>query len=170
MNCSAQMCRPFRPRFCLSSVTTRLRAWLPSDSSQSSWFCKLLQKQVTTAVFGGGGLLFTAGASRLVSLPTRSKHKAANDLQTSLEEAAVNRPGREAGIRNDEGFERRRRGTGIRRTGLSSAIISQLLGRGPVLTALCRPNPGSSIWRSNRGGNRDPGPATGQHGASRERR
>ena len=65
------MCRPFRPRFCLSSVTTRSRAWL-----------------------------FPAGASRLVSLPTRPKHKSTNAFQTSLEEAAVNRPGREAGIRN----------------------------------------------------------------------
>ena len=54
--------------FRLSSVTTRLRAWL-----------------------------FPAGASRLVSLATRLKYKATNDFQTSLEEAAVNRPGRKAG-------------------------------------------------------------------------
>jgi hypothetical protein len=30
-------------------------------------------------------------------LATRLKHKATNDFQTSLEEAAVNRPGRKAG-------------------------------------------------------------------------
>ena len=55
----------FTARFCLSSVTTRLRAWL-----------------------------LTAGASRLISSPIRSKHEAANHCQTSLEEAAVRRPGR----------------------------------------------------------------------------
>ena len=100
MNRPVQMCRPFRLRFSLSSVTTRSRAWLPSDSSQNSWFCKLLPKQATTPVFGNGGPLFTAGASRLVSLYIRSSHKAGNDFQTSLEEAAVNRPGRKAGREN----------------------------------------------------------------------
>jgi hypothetical protein len=34
------------------------------------------------------------------------KLKAADDFQTSLEEAAVRRPGREAGIKNDHTFER----------------------------------------------------------------
>jgi hypothetical protein len=38
--------------------------------------------------------LLTAGASRLVSLPMRSMHRAGSDCQASLEEAAVNRPGR----------------------------------------------------------------------------
>jgi len=45
-------------------------------------------------------------------LPIRSKHKAASIFQISLEEAAVNRLGRKAGIKNDDAFERRRRGTG----------------------------------------------------------
>ena len=77
MNRPFHMCRPFRPRFCFSFVTTRSRAWL-----------------------------FTAGASRLISLPIRSKHKAADHFQTSLEEAAVRRPGRKAGIENNDGRER----------------------------------------------------------------
>jgi hypothetical protein len=41
-----------------------------------------------------------------VSLPIRSKHKAADHFQTSLEEAAVRRPGRKAGIENNDGRER----------------------------------------------------------------
>ena len=73
------------------------RAWLPRNSSQDSWFCKLLLKQVTAPVFGGGGPLLTTGASRLCSLPIRSNHEPANDFQTSLEEAVGKRPGREAG-------------------------------------------------------------------------
>ena len=54
-----QMYRPFRPRFCLSSVTTRLRAWLSAT-----------------------------GASRLAPLFTRLKYETATEFQTSLEEAA----------------------------------------------------------------------------------
>ena len=65
--------RPFRPRFRFSHVTTRLRAWLP-----------------------------TSGASRLVWLPNRSKHTAHDHFETSLEEAAVSRPGREAGMKNGQ--------------------------------------------------------------------
>jgi len=63
------------------------------------------------------GPLFPAGASRLSSFPIRLKHKAAHHFQTSLEEAAVSRPGREAGIKNDDGFERRRCGTEIMQAG-----------------------------------------------------
>ena len=63
MNRSAEMCRPYRPRFLSTPVTTRLRAWLP-----------------------------TVGASRLLTLPIRSKHNAANHLRTSLEEAEVCSP------------------------------------------------------------------------------
>jgi hypothetical protein len=62
------MWRPFRPRFLLSAVTTRLRAWL-----------------------------FAAGASRLSTSPLRLKHEAARRLQTSLEEAEVRSPDREVG-------------------------------------------------------------------------
>jgi hypothetical protein len=69
----ASLCRPFRPRFCLSHETTRLRAWLR-----------------------------TSGASRLVHLPARSKNKVGNDFRASLEEAAVSRPGREAGKKNGQ--------------------------------------------------------------------
>jgi hypothetical protein len=71
MNRSDPSCRPFRPRFCFSHVTTRLRAWLR-----------------------------TAGASRLVCVLSQSKHKAHNHFQSSLEEAVVRRPGRKAGIKN----------------------------------------------------------------------
>ncbi len=85
-----EVCRPFRPRFRFSHVTTRLRAWLPSNSSQNSLFCpKLLLQQVKTPAFGGRGTLPTSGASRLVWLPNRSKHTAHNHFETSLEEAAV---------------------------------------------------------------------------------
>ena len=73
MNRSVQLYRPFRPRFRFSHVTTRLRAWLP-----------------------------TSGASRLVWLPNRSKHTAHDHFETSLEEAAVSRPGREAGMKNGQ--------------------------------------------------------------------
>ena len=59
------MYRPFGPRFSLPAVTTRSRAWL-----------------------------LTAGASRLVCLPNRSKHRVPDHFETSLEEAAVSRPGR----------------------------------------------------------------------------
>ena len=73
MNRSDPLCRPFRPRFCFSHVTTRSRAWL-----------------------------LPAGASRLVCLPNRSKHKVPNHFETSLEEAAVSRHGREAGMKNGQ--------------------------------------------------------------------
>ncbi len=54
--------------------------------------------------------------------PSRSKHKIGSDFHTSLEEAAVSRPGREAGIENGHDLERRRCGTEIVRT----VILSQL--------------------------------------------
>ena len=82
------MCRAFGARFVDVDFSPALRPGLPSNSSQNSWFCKLLLKQVTTPVFGGGGPLFTTGASRLISLSIRLKYKAANEFQTSLEEAA----------------------------------------------------------------------------------
>jgi len=63
--------RPLGPRFRLLHLTTRLRAWL-----------------------------LTPGASRLVCLPIRSKHMAPHHFQPSLEEAAVRRPGHEAGIKS----------------------------------------------------------------------
>ena len=66
-------------------------------------------------------------ASRLVSLPIRLKHKAADDFQASLEEAAVRRPGREAGIKSDDTFERRRCGTAGMRIGTNPAISLQVL-------------------------------------------
>jgi len=72
----------FQASILFSFITTRLRAWL-----------------------------LPAGASRLVSVPIRSRHKAASHFQASLEEAAVRRPGRQAGISNYDGFERRRCGT-----------------------------------------------------------
>ena len=50
------------------------------------------QKQVTVPVFRGAGRLLTAGTRRPLLLPIWSKHRAANHFQTSLEEAAVNRP------------------------------------------------------------------------------
>jgi len=46
--------------------------------------------------------LLTAGALRLVCIPNRSKHKVRNHFETSLEEAAVSRPGREAGMKNGQ--------------------------------------------------------------------
>ncbi len=49
-----------------------------------------------------GGPLRTSGASRLVCLLTRSKHKVVNDFPTSLEEAGVSRPGRKAGNKNGQ--------------------------------------------------------------------
>ena len=67
------MYRPFRPRSGLSREATHLRAWLR-----------------------------TSGASRLVCLFTRPKHKVDNGFQTSLEEAGVSRPGREAGNKNGQ--------------------------------------------------------------------
>ena len=79
-------CRPFRPRFCYSLVTTRLRAWL-----------------------------LAAGASRLVSLHIRPNCRFVIHFQTSLEEAEVSRPGREAGIGNGHDLERRRCGTAVMR-------------------------------------------------------
>ncbi len=97
MNRWADPCRPSRPRFLAAPVTTRLRAWLPSNRSQNSLFCRLLPTQVTTPVFEGGGPLFTAGASRLLTLTIRSEHKATYALQTSLEEAEVRSPDREVG-------------------------------------------------------------------------
>jgi hypothetical protein len=36
-------------------LTTRLRARLPSNSLQNSWFCKRLPTQVATPVFGVAG-------------------------------------------------------------------------------------------------------------------
>ncbi len=44
-------------------------------------------------------------------LPSRSKHKIGSEFHTSLEEAAVSGPGREAGIKNGNSLERRRCGT-----------------------------------------------------------
>ena len=82
----------FQASILFSFITARLRAWL-----------------------------FSAGASRLVSVPIRSKRKAASHLQASLEEAVVRRPGREAGIKNDDTFERRRCGTVSARAGLNTA-------------------------------------------------
>ncbi|MBP1599831.1 MAG: hypothetical protein H6Q05_5208 [Acidobacteria bacterium] len=35
-------------------------------------------------------------------MPNRSKHKVRNHFETSLEEAAVSRPGREAGMKNGQ--------------------------------------------------------------------
>ena len=67
------MYRPSGPRFRLLHLTTRLRA-----------------------------RLLTAGASRLVCLPIRSKYQVVNDYQTSLEEAAVRRPGRKAVYGNSD--------------------------------------------------------------------
>ena len=75
----------------------------------------------------------TVTAGRVVGRkPDRhgSKRKVANDFQTSLEEAAVRRPGRKAGIRNDRTLERRRCGTGIMKVGSNAAIFSQLLSYG----------------------------------------
>jgi hypothetical protein len=46
-----------------------------------------------------------AGTLRLGSSPIRSNHKAGDDYRTSLEEAAVSRPGRKAGIKNNDAFE-----------------------------------------------------------------
>ena len=73
----------------MESVTTRSRAWLPSNSSRNSLFCKLLLTRVTTPDFDGGGTLLTSGASRLVCSPNRSKHKVPNHFETSLEEHAL---------------------------------------------------------------------------------
>jgi len=119
MNHSDALCRPFRPRFCFSHVTTRLRAWL-----------------------------LRAGASRLECVPSRSKHKVPNHFQASLEVRSnrpdllvtescdtwerrpegppVSRPGREAGIESRHIFERRRCGTGIMRAASDAPIFSQL--------------------------------------------
>ncbi len=73
MNHSIPVYRPFGPWLFLESVTTRSRT-----------------------------CLLTSGASRLVCLPNRSKHKVPNHFETSLEEAAVSRPGREAGMKNGQ--------------------------------------------------------------------
>ena len=120
MNRSDASCRPFRPRFFFSHVTTRLRAWL-----------------------------VPAGASRLECAPSRSKQKVPNHCQASLEEVRssrpdllvtescdtwerrpegppVSRPGREAGIESRHIFERRRCGTGIMRAASDAPIFSQL--------------------------------------------
>jgi len=52
--------------------------------------------------------------ARLVCLPKRSKHKAPNHFETSLEEAAVSRVGLvRPGWRTAKSFERRRRGTAV---------------------------------------------------------
>jgi hypothetical protein len=88
-------CRPFRPRFYLSMVTTRLRA-----------------------------RLFTAGASRLAALLFRSAHHAACHLRRSLEEATVNRPGPKAGNNESNAFERRRRGTLLAAAVLTLSVIA----------------------------------------------
>jgi hypothetical protein len=89
----ASLCRPFRPRFCLSHETTRLRAWLR-----------------------------TSGASRLVHLPARSKNKVGNDFRASLEEAAVSRPGREAGKKNGQN----QRAPKVRHQTIPAVVSTQL--------------------------------------------
>ncbi len=77
-----------RPRFCLSCLTTRSRVWLPSDSSQNSWFCKLLPKQVTTPVLGVvGRYALPALRASILCLPGPSARRT-NEIRTSLEEAA----------------------------------------------------------------------------------
>ena len=141
--------RPFGPPVRFSHLTTRSRAWLPSNSSQNSLFCKLLLQQVTAPAFGGRGPLPTSGASRLVSMPSRSMHEVPDHFQASLEEVRFNRPdllvtescdtwerrpegppvsrpGRKAGKLNGQNLERRRRGTGIMRAGSDAPIFSQL--------------------------------------------
>jgi hypothetical protein len=67
--------------------------------------------------------LLTAGASHVNAWFIVPERKAARDFRTSLEEAAVRRPGREAGIKNRQILERRRCGTAI----MPAAISSQLL-------------------------------------------
>ena len=125
-NHSTQVYRPLGPRFRLLHLTTRLRAWLPSNSSQNSLFCKLLLQQVTAPAFGGRGPLPTSGASRLVSMPSRSRRKVPNHIQASLEEARVRRTGRKAGIVNGRNLERRRCVTGIMRAESDAPTSSQL--------------------------------------------
>jgi len=49
-------------------------------------------------------------------------YRADSDCQASLEEAAVNRPGRYAGIRNNDVFEHRRRGTAAVRIGIDTTV------------------------------------------------
>ena len=120
MNRSDALCRPFRPRFFFSHVTTRVSAWL-----------------------------LTPGASRPECALSRSKHKVPNHFQASLEEVRsnrpdllvtescdtwqrrpegppVSRPGRKAGIVNGRNLERRRCGTRIMRAASDAPIFSQL--------------------------------------------
>jgi hypothetical protein len=88
-------------------------------------------------------------------LPTRSKHKVASDFQTSLEEAAVGRPGRKAGLRNDHTLERRRCGTGIMPAGADIARFGEARPLCPAtlppMTEAIRP-PAFSMakWRRSR--------------------
>ena len=90
----------FRASTYRSCLTTRSRACL--FSAGASRLCSSPAPREWARFAGGADPRCRCreigpGASRLVSLPIRSKHKAASIFQTSLEEAAVHRPGREAG-------------------------------------------------------------------------
>ena len=79
MNRSASIRRPFRPSILFASLTHAL--------TRAAIACRRFAPDL---------------------LPKRSKQKVPDNFETSLEEAAVSRPGREAGMRTAKPSERRR--------------------------------------------------------------